>query len=69
MARREHAIDLEEAFVSELERVAGELGCTSGRALEEIVGDLSNASFGSGVTVATADGARSVITRRSIQIH
>lgn len=69
MARREYATDLDEAFVRELERVAGELGCSTGRALEAIVGELWNASFASGVTVATADGARPVITHRSIEIR
>lgn len=69
MTRREYAIDLDEAFASELERVGRELGCSAGRALEEIVGELSNTSFSSGATVATADGARHVITSRSTQIR
>lgn len=67
MARGEYRIELDESFARELERVAGELGSSTGRALEAIVGELSNASFASGATVATADGARPVITHRSIE--
>lgn len=69
MARREYPIELDESFARELERVAGELGCSAGRAVEQMVGELSNASLLSGVTVATADGARPVITQRSIEIR
>jgi hypothetical protein len=68
MARREYTMDLEEAFISELERIAGELGMIPGQAIETIAGNLHGASFGSAITVATADGARPVITHRSIEI-
>jgi hypothetical protein len=65
MARCEYTIDLDDEFIVELERIAGELRTTPGRAVEAIAGDLRGASFSSGMTVATADGARPVITGRT----
>lgn len=68
MARRGFPLDLDEQFAKELRRVASELGSTPGEAVEQLLGDLSHASFASGVTVATAEGTRRVITYRSIQV-
>jgi hypothetical protein len=68
MTRRAYEIELEEAFIRELERIASELHITAGEALEQIVGELSRKTFASGATVATAEGTRSVITHRSIEI-
>jgi hypothetical protein len=68
MGRREYSIELDERLMREVERIAGELGVSIGEALEQIVGDLSRSTFASGVTVATTEGTRSVITHRSIEI-
>jgi hypothetical protein len=65
MAKREYLLELDEACITELERIAGELGVTPGEALSAITEDLAGLSLGSGMTVATADGARPVVTRRS----
>jgi hypothetical protein len=65
MAKREYILELDEAYIKELERIARELGVTPGEALPLIGEDLAGLSFGSGMTVATADGARPVLTRRS----
>lgn len=65
MAKREYVLELDEAYIRELERIAGELGVTPGEALAVITEDLAGLSFGSGMTVATAEGARPVLTRRS----
>jgi len=61
-------MDLDETFITELQRIAKELRVTPGQALEQIAGDLRGASFGSAMTVATAEGARPVLTRRSIEV-
>jgi hypothetical protein len=68
MTRRTYEIDLDESFQRELDRAAGELRVTPGEALEQITGELAGKTFASGIVVATADGARSVITSRSIEI-
>jgi hypothetical protein len=68
MPRKELTIDLDDAFFAELQRVARELNVSPGQAIEAIIGDLQGSSFQSGITAATADGARLVLTRRSFQV-
>lgn len=69
VSRQDYALDLDAAFVAELERIAKELGTTPGRAIEVLTGDLHGVSVSAGAVVATADGYRQVMTRRSTDIR
>lgn len=53
---------LDEDYVVDLERIAAELGVTPEDMLERLTGSLKERTVVAGMTAATADGSRPIIT-------
>jgi hypothetical protein len=62
MPRSAYTLVLDDDYVADLERLAGEAGVAPNEILPALTGDISRRNVRSGITVATAEGHEQVIT-------